>query len=99
MDIKVKGDLIMKLLKQLENIEVCPKEALNIAFLINFKMQTDTFYTKAKCELILDNLSDLEVILKANSINNQIVKREIEKIKEEMYNKINFFKKQEKLIA
>lgn len=86
-----------KLVKQAELIENIPKEALDLAYLINFKMQVDKILTKAKVSLLLDNLKALENVLKLNEISNDILKREIEKLKEKLYRKQEFFKEQELL--
>lgn len=86
-----------KLVKQAELIENIPKEALDLAYLINFKMQVDKVLTKAKVSLLLDNLKALENVLKLNEISNDILKREIEKLKEKLYRKQEFFKEQELL--
>lgn len=86
-----------KLVKQAELIENIPKEALDLAYLINFKMQVDKVLTKAKVSLLLDNLKALENVLKLNKISNDILKREIEKLKEKLYQKQEFFKEQELL--
>ena len=86
-----------KLVKQAELIENIPKEALDLAYLINFKMQVDKVLTKAKVSLLLDNLKALENVLKLNEISNDILKREIEKLKEKLYQKQEFFKEQELL--
>lgn len=86
-----------KLIKQAELIENIPKEALDLAYLINFKMQVDKVLTKAKVSLLLDNLKALENVLKLNEISNDILKREIEKLKEKLYRKQEFFKEQELL--
>lgn len=88
-----------KLVKQAELIENIPKEALDLAYLINFKMQVDKVLTKAKVSLLLDNLKALENVLKLNEISNDILKREIEKLKEKLYRKQEFFKEQESLKA
>lgn len=88
-----------KLVKQAELIENIPKEALDLAYLINFKMQVDKVLTKAKVSLLLDNLKALENVLKLNEISNDILKREIEKLKEKLYRKQEFFKEQELLKA
>ena len=88
-----------KLIKQAELIENIPKEALDLAYLINFKMQVDKVLTKAKVSLLLDNLKALENVLKLNEISNDILKREIEKLKEKLYRKQEFFKEQELLKA
>ena len=88
-----------KLVKQAELIENIPKEALDLAYLINFKMQVDKVLTKAKVSLLLDNLKALENVLKLNEISNDILKREIEKLKEKLYQKQEFFKEQESLKA
>lgn len=86
-----------KLVKQAELIENIPKEALDLAYLINFKIQVDKVLTKAKVSLLLDNLKALENVLKLNEISNDILKREIEKLKEKLYRKQEFFKEQELL--
>lgn len=86
-----------KLVKQAELIENIPKEALDLAYLINFKIQVDKVLTKAKVSLLLDNLKALENVLKLNEISNDILKREIEKLKEKLYQKQEFFKEQELL--
>lgn len=86
-----------KLVKQAELIENIPKEALDLAYLINFKMQVDKVLTKAKVSLLLDNLKALENVLKLNEISNDILKRKIEKLKEKLYRKQEFFKEQELL--
>lgn len=86
-----------KLVKQAELIENIPKEALDLAYLINFKMQVDKVLTKTKVSLLLDNLKALENVLKLNEISNDILKREIEKLKEKLYRKQEFFKEQELL--
>lgn len=86
-----------KLVKQAELIENIPKEALDLAYLINFKIQVDKVLTKAKVSLLLDNLKALENVLKLNEISNDILKREIEKLKEKLYRKQDFFKEQELL--
>ena len=86
-----------KLVKQAELIENIPKEALDLAYLINFKIQVDKVLTKAKISLLLDNLKALENVLKLNEISNDILKREIEKLKEKLYRKQEFFKEQELL--
>ena len=86
-----------KLVKQAELIENIPKEALDLAYLINFKMQVDKVLTKAKVSLLLDNLKALENVLKLNEISNDILKREIEKLKKKLYRKQEFFKEQELL--
>ena len=61
-----------KMVKQLELIENIPAEALNLAYLINFKMQVDKVLTKAKISLLLDNIKALEEVLKLNKISNFI---------------------------
>lgn len=86
-----------KLVKQAELIENIPKEALDLAYLINFKIQVDKVLTKAKVSLLLDNLKALENVLKLNEISNDILKREIEKLKEKLYRKQEFFTEQELL--
>lgn len=86
-----------KLVKQAELIENIPKEVLDLAYLINFKIQVDKVLTKAKVSLLLDNLKALENVLKLNEISNDILKREIEKLKEKLYRKQEFFKEQELL--
>lgn len=86
-----------KLVKQAELIENIPKEALDLVYLVNFKMQVDKILTKAKVSLLLDNLKALENVLKLNEISNDILKREIEKLKEKLYRKQEFFKEQELL--
>lgn len=88
-----------KLILQLENINDVPKEALNIAKLIEYKQAVDTIITKAKIETLLDNLSNLENVLRLNNVDNEIVKREIQNFKEMLYNKQSYFLNQEKLLA
>ena len=86
-----------KMVKQLELIENIPAEALNLAYLINFKMQVDKVLTKAKISLLLDNIKALEEVLKLNKISNDVLNREIESFKSTLYQKQEFFKKQELL--
>lgn len=86
-----------KMVKQLELIENIPTEALNLAYLINFKMQVDKVLTKAKISLLLDNIKVLEEVLKLNKISNDVLNREIESFKSTLYQKQEFFKEQELL--
>lgn len=86
-----------KMVKQLELIENIPAEALNLAYLINFKMQVDKVLTKAKISLLLDNIKVLEEVLKLNKISNDVLNREIESFKSTLYQKQEFFKEQELL--
>ncbi len=86
-----------KMVKQLELIENIPAEALNLAYLINFKMQVDKVLTKAKISLLLDNIKALEEVLKLNKISNDVLNREIESFKSTLYQKQEFFKEQELL--
>ena len=86
-----------KLIKQLELLDNIPTEAVNLAKLIDFKLKVDKVITKQKIELILDNLSELEGVLEYNNIQNDVIDREIKKIKLEIYNKQKFFKDQEVL--
>lgn len=86
-----------KMVKQLELIENIPAEALNLAYLINFKMQVDKVLTKVKISLLLDNIKALEEVLKLNKISNDVLNREIESFKSTLYQKQEFFKEQELL--
>ena len=74
-----------KLIRQLEYMDYIPKEALNIARLIEYKQSVDTIITKAKIETLLDNLSNLENVLKLNDIDNEVIKREIKNYKDMLY--------------
>lgn len=89
----------MKLVRQIELIDNIPLGIYNTAKLIEYKLENDKVITKAKAELILDNLSEIESLLVINNINNEIINREVKKIQQKMYNTINFFKQQEILKA
>lgn len=88
-----------KLIKQLEQIENVPKEAVDLANLIYYKQCNDKILTKFKIEILFENIYNLEKVLKLNNIKNEIVNREIKSFKDMLYDKQDFFKNQEKLLA
>lgn len=86
-----------KLILQLSLMENVPTEVINLAYLIKLKLDWDKVFNKVKTEHILANISELESVLKMNNIHNDVLNRELSKLKENMYKKLDWFKEQEKL--
>lgn len=85
-----------KLLEELYFIEDVPKEAVNIVKLIDYKQSVDKFFTKAKVETFLDNLSKLENVLSINNIKNEKIDRQISIFKNMLYKEQQYFINQER---
>lgn len=82
---------------RIKNVDELPKVARDCIYLINFKLQSDKYTTKANVEVYLDNIKSLEQTLKINNIKDINIQKEVERLKAFLYKKQEFFKEQERL--